>query len=46
MEQSAIEMLTAAGATNISSGRGDFIPGSTIHEMGGAVMGRDPKPLT
>ncbi|SES64733.1 GMC oxidoreductase [Thalassotalea agarivorans] len=43
MEQSAIEMLTAAGATNISSGRGDFIPGSTIHEMGGAVMGRDPK---
>jgi choline dehydrogenase-like flavoprotein len=49
MRQSAIDMLEAAGCTNIV-GNDDFRegglgaePGLGIHEMGTARMGRDPK---
>jgi choline dehydrogenase-like flavoprotein len=49
MRQSAIEMLEAAGCTNIV-GNDDYKegglgaePGLGIHEMGTARMGRDPK---
>jgi choline dehydrogenase-like flavoprotein len=42
---SAVEMLEAAGATNISTFNSDnwVKPGLVIHEMGTARMGRDPK---
>ncbi len=36
-------MLTAAGATVVNKGHGPGIPGATIHEMGTAHMGVDPK---
>jgi choline dehydrogenase-like flavoprotein len=39
----ASEMLAAAGATDIRPFRQDNPPGLTIHEMGTARMGRDPK---
>lgn len=38
-----IEMLEAAGCTDISSYNGATAPGACIHEMGTARMGRDPK---
>ncbi|AHG92304.1 GMC oxidoreductase (plasmid) [Gemmatirosa kalamazoonensis] len=37
------EMLTAAGATNVSTYENECFPGMGIHEMGTARMGRDPK---
>ncbi len=39
----AAEMLSAAGARDIQPFIEDNVPGITIHEMGGARMGRDPK---
>jgi choline dehydrogenase-like flavoprotein len=36
-------MLNAAGARNIETFIEDNAPGLTIHEMGTARMGRDPK---
>lgn len=41
--QCGIEMLEAAGCTNISSYNAPTAPGAAIHEMGTARMGRDPK---
>ena len=43
MEQQAIAMLKAAGYKNVVGHNADAIPGSGIHEMGTARMGRDPK---
>jgi choline dehydrogenase-like flavoprotein len=43
MAISAAEMLAAAGAHNIEPFQGDNPPGSAIHEMGTARMGRDAK---
>ena len=40
---SAAEMLAAAGASDIDPFVEDNPPGFTIHEMGTARMGRDPK---
>ncbi len=38
------EMLTVAGFKNIKiSESGDATPGLDIHELGGAIMGKDPK---
>ena len=37
------KMLKAAGLLNVSSGRGEHVPGDAIHEMGGARMGDDPR---
>ncbi len=39
----AAEMLTAAGAREIHPIIEDNAPGLTIHEMGTARMGKDPK---
>ena len=39
----AAEMLEAAGCTNVTTYNNKTAPGLTIHEMGGARMGRDPK---
>ncbi len=43
MEKSAVEMLKAAGLKDIESYNNEITPGTAIHEMGGACMGRDPK---
>jgi choline dehydrogenase-like flavoprotein len=43
MSVTAAEMLEAAGAKDIRSFVEDNAPGLTIHEMGTARMGRDPK---
>jgi choline dehydrogenase-like flavoprotein len=43
MRDSAAEMLEAVGAKNITPYLEDNAPGLTIHEMGTARMGRDPK---
>jgi choline dehydrogenase-like flavoprotein len=43
MSMSAAEMLSAAGAKNIVPYIEDNPPGLTIHEMGTARMGRDPR---
>ncbi|HEU4607057.1 MAG TPA: GMC family oxidoreductase [Chitinophagaceae bacterium] len=43
MQQSAIEMLEAAGLKNVSGHDNQPAPGFCIHEMGTARMGRDPK---
>ncbi|HYT70141.1 MAG TPA: GMC family oxidoreductase [Gemmatimonadales bacterium] len=43
MSLTAAEMLEAAGATDIAPFVGDHPPGLTIHEMGTARMGRNPK---
>jgi choline dehydrogenase-like flavoprotein len=43
MSITAAEMLTAAGAKDIEPFVEDNAPGLTIHEMGTARMGRDPK---
>jgi len=43
MSVTAAEMLEAAGAKDVSSSVDDNPPGLTIHEMGTARMGRDPK---
>jgi len=41
--QSAVEMLEAAGCTNIDSWNSATAVGACIHEMGTARMGHDPK---
>jgi choline dehydrogenase-like flavoprotein len=43
MQQTAAEMLEAAGATHIETVNERLEPGQCIHEMGTARMGRDPK---
>lgn len=43
MSITAAEMLAAAGARNIEPFMDDDPPGFSIHEMGTARMGRDPK---
>ena len=43
MSIAAAEMLSAAGAKEITPFIEDNAPGLTIHEMGTARMGRDPK---
>ncbi len=46
MEDARIEgekMLRAAGLINVTSYRGENVPGDSIHEMGGARMGADPR---
>jgi choline dehydrogenase-like flavoprotein len=43
MSVTAAEMLSAAGARNIETYIENNAPGLTIHEMGTARMGRDPK---
>ena len=43
MGVAAAEMLEAAGAKNVSIYRDEAHPGFSIHEMGSARMGRDPK---
>jgi choline dehydrogenase-like flavoprotein len=43
MSSSAAEMLAAAGARDIEPFIHDYPPGFSIHEMGTARMGRDPK---
>lgn len=41
MSETAVEMLKAAGLTNIRGFEGEAPPGGAIHEMGGACMGRE-----
>ena len=43
MGVAAAEMLEASGAKNVSIYRQEAHPGFSIHEMGSARMGRDPK---
>ncbi|WP_420461444.1 GMC oxidoreductase [Neolewinella sp.] len=43
MDTYAAEMLEAAGAKNVNVYREEAHPGFSIHEMGSARMGRDPK---
>ncbi len=43
VQQTAAEMLEAAGAKNITTHDSHLPPGLCIHEMGTARMGRDPK---
>jgi choline dehydrogenase-like flavoprotein len=43
MMDDAVEMLKAAGLEDIKGFNNPVTPGSVIHEMGTARMGRDPK---
>jgi choline dehydrogenase-like flavoprotein len=43
MMQDAAEMLESAGLKNVSTYDHGSFPGTAIHEMGTARMGRDPK---
>jgi len=43
MMQDAVEMLTAAKLEDVKGFNNPVTPGSVIHEMGTARMGRDPK---
>jgi choline dehydrogenase-like flavoprotein len=43
MQVTAAEMLEAAGVRNITTFNEHAPPGRTIHEMGTARMGKDPK---
>ena len=43
MSIAAAEMLAVAGAHNIEPFTHEYPPGFSIHEMGTARMGRDPK---
>jgi choline dehydrogenase-like flavoprotein len=43
MKDDAEEILTAAGIEGVSGFDRPVVPGSVIHEMGTARMGRDPK---
>jgi choline dehydrogenase-like flavoprotein len=43
MMDDAVEMLTAAGMEDVKGFNHPVTPGSVIHEMGTARMGRDPK---
>jgi choline dehydrogenase-like flavoprotein len=42
MMDDAVEMFTAAGLENVKGFNHPVVPGSVIHEMGTARMGRDP----
>jgi choline dehydrogenase-like flavoprotein len=42
-KEQAEEMLKAAGATEVKQYGGPSTPGASIHEIGGARMGNDPK---
>jgi choline dehydrogenase-like flavoprotein len=41
-QEQGLIMLRNAGLQNVTSSRGDAVPGDTIHEMGGARMGAEP----
>lgn len=43
MMDDAVEMMTAAGLEDVKGFNNPVTPGSVIHEMGTARMGRDPK---
>jgi choline dehydrogenase-like flavoprotein len=43
MAEAGVEMVEAAGCTNVSASDNDYRPGEGIHEMGTARMGRDPR---
>jgi choline dehydrogenase-like flavoprotein len=43
MMDDAVEMMQAAGLENVQGFNRPVTPGSVIHEMGTARMGRDPK---
>ncbi|MDF1752563.1 MAG: GMC family oxidoreductase [Verrucomicrobiales bacterium] len=43
MANDAREMLESSGLTNVKTHDGESFPGTAIHEMGTARMGRDPK---
>ncbi|HRQ89686.1 MAG TPA: GMC family oxidoreductase [Bacteroidia bacterium] len=43
MMEDAREMLETAGLKNVKATEGESFPGTAIHEMGTARMGRDPK---
>src|SRR5690606_39803831 len=43
MADDAAEMLSAARLENVKAFNNPVVPGSVIHEMGTARMGRDPK---
>ena len=43
MKQDAIEMLEAAGVKEVKGFEQEGVPGRSIHEMGAARMGADPK---
>ncbi|WP_139959779.1 GMC oxidoreductase [Flavicella sediminum] len=43
MKNQAVEMLKAAGFSNVHGFKSTSVPGKGIHEMGTARMGRDPK---
>ena len=43
MKQDAIEMLQAAGVKDVKGFEQEGVPGRSIHEMGAARMGADPK---
>jgi len=43
MMDSAVDMLKAAGLKNVQGTNKPMPPGRSIHEMGGACMGHDPK---
>ena len=43
MQATAVEMLEAADLEGVIPFGGDPVPGTVIHEMGTARMGRDPK---
>ena len=43
MLSSAVEMLEAAGGKDVTTFNTDYVPGFSIHEMGTARMGNDPK---
>jgi choline dehydrogenase-like flavoprotein len=43
MADDAVEMMTAARLENVKGFNNPVTPGSVIHEMGTARMGRDPK---
>jgi len=43
IQETSADMLTKAGFKNVNTFKYHLPPGSTIHEMGTARMGRDPK---
>ncbi len=43
MQEAGAEMLEAAGLKDVYTYDSPSFPGTGIHEMGGAVMGKDPK---
>ena len=43
MMEAGVELLEAAGCTDVTASDNDYRPGEGIHEMGTARMGRDPR---